>query len=245
MIRFHLKKAFFDGWDHVLPLMIINLLYLVIPGCLVLVYIEEPVNTPLGITAMMVALLLTVIYYTGVCGITFQWSKYNRTWSKDFFEAIKAKFLHALVLFVLLAVILAVLLYVPYVLSLGNVIYMGLAMLVFWIFFFVILALQFYMPLAFYIKADGPVKTLKKSFILLADNLAFSAWLFVKTLADIVLSVVSVTLVPGLCGISLSQMDGLRLILIRYNYTENNPGVSRRNLDWKVVFSSESKELGR
>lgn len=245
MIRFHLKKAFFDGWDHVLPLMIINLLYLVIPGCLVLVYIDEPVNTPLGITAMMVALLLTVIYYTGVCGITFQWSKYNRTWSKDFFEAIKAKFLHALVLFVLLAVILAVLLYVPYVLSLGNVVYMGLAMLVFWIFFFVILALQFYMPLAFYIKADSPVKTLKKSFILLADNIGFSAWVFVKTLADIAISVVSVTLVPGLCGISLSHMDGLRLVLIRYNYTENNPGVSRRNLDWKVVFSSESKELGR
>jgi len=245
VIRFHLKKAFFDGWDHVVPLMIINLLYLVIPGCLVLVYINEPVNTPLGITAMMTALLLSVFFFTGVSGITFQWSKYNRTWAKDFFQAIREKAGHTIVLFVMLAVMIGVFLYVPYFLSLGNVLYMGLTMLVFWIFFFALLALQFYLPLAFYIKADGPVKTLKKCFILLSDNIAFSAWMFVKTIADVALSVVSATLVPGICGISLSHMDGLRLVLIRYNYTENHPGCNRRDLDWKDVFSAEARELGR
>ena len=245
MIRFHLKKAFFDGWDHVLPLMILNLIYLVIPGALVLVYMGEPVNTPLGIAAMIAALLLTVIYYTGVCGITFQWSKYNRTWTKDFFQAIKERAGHALLLFAMLCIMLVVFLYVPYFLSLGNVLYMGLTMLVFWIFFFALLALQFYMPLAFYIKADGPVKTLRKSFILLADNIVFSAWMFVKTLADIVLSAVCVTLVPGICGVSLSHMDGLRLVLVRYDYMEKHPQINRRNLDWNDVFSSEARELGR
>jgi len=245
VIRFHLKKAFFDGWDHVLPLMIINLLYLVIPGCLVLVYIKEPVNTPLGITAMMTALLLSVFYYTGVCGITFQWSKYNRTWARDFLEAIKAKALHAVLLFAMLALMLAVFLFVPYFLSLGNVVYMGLTMLVFWVFFFALLALQFYLPLAFYIRSDSPFKTLKKCFIMLSDNIAFSAWVFVKTIADIVISALLVTLAPGICGISLSHMDGLRLVLVRYNYTEKHPGANRRNLDWKEVFSAESRELGR
>lgn len=225
--------------------MIINLLYLAVPGALVLVYIGNPVNSVPGIIALLAALFVSVLYLTGVSGITFRWSKYERTWSKDFFNAIREKITHALLLYLITAVMLAVGMFIPYFLSLGSTLYLGLTILGFWILFFSGLALQFYLPLAMYIKTDSPFKTLKKSFILLSDNVAFSAWLFVKTLADAAVSVVSVTLIPGICGISLSQMDALRLVLIRYNYTENNPGAVRRNLDWKTVFAQEAEQLGR
>ena len=246
MVRFHLKKAFFDGWDHILPLLAVNLVYLIIPGLAVLVFVGgEPVNSPAGIATMLTALFFSVLYFTGMAGLAFQWSKYNRTWVKDFFEAIKARFFHALLLFVLLAIMLTILLYVPYILSLGNRLYIALGLLVFWVVFFSAMALQYYLPLAMYMKADKPFKTLKKCYIVLADNMGFSAWLFLRTLFDLAMTVFTAFLIPGFCGIILSHTDGLRLILIRYNYMETHPGLPRRDLPMKQVFEAEAAELGR
>ena len=79
-------------------------------------------------------------------------------------------------------------------------------MLVFWFVFLSAIALQYFFPLAMYLEADGPLKTLKKCFLLLADNLGVSFFLFVRTILDFALSVLTAMLIPGIAGISLSHI---------------------------------------
>ena len=82
-----------------------------------------------------------------------------------------------------------ILLVIPFYLSYGNIVGTVLSVVLFWVFAALSLALMYYFPLFYHMRGDTPVKTLKKSFILLLDNLGFSLFQAIYQMINLAISV--------------------------------------------------------
>lgn len=89
-------------------------------------------------------------------------------------------------------------------------------------------------------------KTLKKSFIVLFDNLWVSIVLGFYNLFLALLSVIMLGLAPGMCGIQLARANAFRLIMKKYDYIEEldkkgEPlnSKARRKIPWKALLKND------
>ena len=93
-------------------------------------------------------------------------------------------------------------------------------------------------------EADNPFKTLKKCFLLVADNMGVTLFLLVRTVIDMVLTILTATLMPGLAGISLSRMDTVKLLMKKYDFLEANPDSTRKDINWEDLLYEEKQLVG-
>ncbi len=245
MIGFLIKKGFFDVWDNLLMLVLMNLGYIA-PLLLVLLAgsLAESL-TVLSIVVQVLAVLVFSLYSLGVSAVTFGYSRYQKGGFKAFKEAFKYHIGHAFVHFLIcLAIAFVIMFVIPFYFAIGNLFGIVMGMLMFWLIVSFVLAMQFFFPLCFHMEADGPFKTLKKCFIVVADNLGVTMLLLLRNIVDFALTVLTATLLPGLCGINLIRMDTVRILMKKYDYLEENPGSTRKDINWEDLLYEERQLVG-
>ena len=245
MTGFFIKKAFFDGWDNLISLVVLNLGYLVVLLAAYGALEVLAISTPLGIALLVVTSLLHSLYGGAVSFHTKGYVWYTRPGFAGFKTAFKDSWRHALLHFALntLLILIAVFI-IPFYLSYSSLFAFAIAVVMFWLVLAFVLAMMYYFPLAAQLPEDKPLKTLKKSLMIVGDNLWFSLFLGIHGLISLVLSVVFATILPGVSGIMLARQGAMKLLMFKYDYLESHPEVNRRQIPWEELLFDEREKIG-
>lgn len=115
--------------------------------------------------------------------------------------------------------------------------------------FITVMAMQWFVPLYFLQETNTFSKCFKKSFIIFFDNAAFSFGMFLYNLFLFVFSFVLFFMLPGINGITLSNMNALRLRLYKYDWLEEHPDYEndrdkRADVPWDELLADDKESLG-
>lgn len=245
MLSFFVKKAFFDGWDHLFGLVLENLGFL----ALIALGVFLP---PLFGTATFgfYACLVLVVFLASIWWATALYSMvgvadYASLSLRDFPKYLRAALIPGLQFGLLSCLVgAAVLVGLPFYLSRGGMIGAAAAGLLIWCSLFFALAFQWFLPL----KArfgGGFAKNLKKCLILALDNSFFSLFIFVYSLLSLVLSILLAFLLPGFAGMALGLDDALKIRVLKYDWIEANPGAKKNEVPWDELLREEKELVGK
>lgn len=256
MLNLFFRKNFYDGWDNVMfffvPNLIIDALIILCTGI-----------ASLGVTVfkdysffLYIWILLGLILITGASIATLAWAEcskdiadYGTIEFKDFFKALKTcvkdGILYALSMVVV--IIAGAAGYLVFLKPKGNEIsFAGLLAGVCYIWTaIIVIGALFWFPSVRAYMHNPFVKTLKKSFIVLFDNIFVSIILGFYNLFLTVISVIMLGLAPGMCGIQLARANAFRLLMKKYDYLDEldkkgEPLSSKaRRIPWKTLLQEE------
>ena len=245
MFGFYIKKAFFDGWDNFIQMVLQNIIYIVffllIVGSIVVFGDNLVFFLPVAIAIMF----LFCLSMGGTSSVVYNWSQYkSETW-RPFMKGVGRNIRHSMLFFLCIMVLfLLFFLVIPFYLSFNNILGTVFGVMMVWLAIFLLLVLPYYFPLMNLLPGDGPFKTLKKCFIVAGDNLGYTILLLLHNILDIVLTVVTMGLLPGWCGLMLGDQDMMKLLMKKYDWIEENPGKNRKEMDWSEILYDEKETLG-
>lgn len=243
MTGFFIKKAFFDGWDHLWGLVALNLGSLVLLAVFVLV--PAALGLPGGWLWAVLGFLALSVYHLVSAAVLREAAEYRSLSVRAFRDALRNHGAAGLVLGAVLVLVgFLFLTAVPFYLARGGILAWFSAGTLFWCTLILLLALQWFPAVRALL--SGPLRSsVRKCFFLLTDNLGFSVFLFLYTVAGLVLSVFSAFLVPGIAGAALGTVDALRLLLKKYDWLESRPGADRRKIPWGDLLAEERELVGK
>jgi hypothetical protein len=249
MIGFLVKKTFFDVWDNMFRMVLLNLgfiLSLTIPIIL-------PGYIPIPALALVVAVagyLWCTVYLAAAALSVKAVSDYGIFTFADFGANLKAGCPAGLIMGLIgLFFFLAVKIIIPFYLQMHSLVGLLLAAVIFWTLILALVAFQFFYAIRARLDTK-PMKIIKKCFIIFFDNPGFSIFTLLYTIVTLALSVVFAFLLPGPAGILLFLDEALRLRLMKYDWLEANPpadGVStskRRAIPWDAILIEEREKTG-
>ncbi|AEC01959.1 hypothetical protein [Parasphaerochaeta coccoides] len=247
MVGFFIKKAFFDGWDNLIGLVVHNLGFLLVfvgaYGGMSLMAIDG--YSVVGIIALVIISAVYSFYCAVVSWQTCLYADYKREGFRALKEGFSRLWRHGVLhFFINTALILIVFFVLPFYFLQNTTLAFIFGMFVFWVFVIVGLAMQYFFPLACRMSGDRPMKTFRKCFILLADNLGFSLFLIFHGIISGVLSLVLVGLTPGTGGILLSRQVAVKLLMFKYDYLEEHPETDRKHIPWEDLLFDEREKVG-
>ncbi len=244
MYLFFIKKVFFDAWDNLISLILLNMGFvLIIAGFAYASVVSEPGSLVFFVIYILLIFLLN-FYACGVAGYTKDIIYSGSGELKSIFRTAVNRWKQWVVMSVIsIAEMLAMFIGFPFYLSLGGVPGLAGAVTVFWVLFFWLLASQYYFPAGFQLEG-GVRKQIKKSLMLLLDNTGFTLFLGLHTVVIFVISFFTAYLIPGISVIILSHQVALKLRLYKYDYLEENPDADRRNIPWNALLAEEREKIG-
>lgn len=254
MLKFFFQKNFCDGWDNIFSLLIPNAISIILGiGTYLAVGAVARVNVMISLLVLIVCCGVIMISIFAWGGNAKKIADFDAPSLANYFKS----FPHVLVRGFLFGALIGTLVVVssiaiPYYLRMfksGNLLGLLFVALLFWFLLVCAIALQWFLPLAFLQEGNTFRKCLKKSFIIFFDNPGFS---FVMGLYNLILLVVSLFLffiMPGTSGITLSQMNALRLRLYKYDWLEENPDIAadkdkRCEVPWDKLIAEDKETLG-
>jgi len=244
MIGFLLRKTFYDLWDNLFRLVLLNLgfiasLAIPIGGAFLLSGI--PV---LSACVFVIGIFWCFVYLSASAGVLKTISDYGLFGFGDFLAALKDSWLSGLILgaLVVAAIFLASVI-LPFYFAMGSFLGVFAAALVFWTLVVAFLSFQYYLPLRARLERD-PRKVIKKCFIMFFDNPGLSFFAAVHNVVILILSFFLALLIPGPAGILLFLDEALRLRLLKYDYLEANPGADRRKIPWDELLAEDRETTG-
>jgi uncharacterized membrane protein YesL len=242
MFGFLIKKAFYDLWDNLFKIALINLgfLALLIAGIIFSSLLNAGPLLSLGIMALCLLCCCVYLSTASLCLKTL--SDYGSFGFADFFHNFAAAWPSGLLLGILcfLGFFLAAMA-IPFYFSLDSFAGLLLGCFLLWTMLTVTLALQFYLP----IRARLDVKLgkiVKKCFLILFDNTLFCILAGVVSLVILALSLPLFMLLPGPGGLLLFLDEALRIRLFKYDWLEANPGI--RKIPWDILLEDEREKTG-
>jgi hypothetical protein len=253
MIRFLLRKFFYDLWDNLFKVMLLNLGFL----CVIVLAVTVPsvlaFYPPLGLAAFVVLVVFAFVYACAAALVLKEVSGYRSFGAGDFFGAFKFAWRSGLVLGGLFLVGFFLIRFaIPFYLALGGLPGAAFAAVCFWTAVTLAGAFQF-LPAVFSRLEKRPLKALKKCLMIFFDNIAFS---FFSLFFVIVLSI-PVIFFPAF---PLLYLDGaLRLRLLKYdrlpeNGADGGPaaggaiyggGKKRAKIPWAEILADEMEKTGK
>jgi hypothetical protein len=245
MIGFFIKKAFFDGWDNLITLVILNLGYLVVLGTFYGAVELFQVSTGLAILVAIIALALNSLYTGVICYQSHSFVHGRKVGFSHFKEGLGVMAKHAALHLLFSVVIVTIVIFViPFYLSYGSIGTFILAVILFWVVLIGLLAMLYYYPLSIQMPQDAPLKTLKKSFIIVADNIGFSIFFGIYQIVVFILSIFFATIMPGVAGLQNSKTVAVSLLMLKYDFLEDNPNTKRRDIPWEELLFDEREKVG-
>ena len=247
MIGFLIKKGFFDIWDNLLFVGLMNIGYLIPLGTFYLaIGVVSTENSAIpSLILMILAQLLFSLYSLAVNATTFNYSRYKKGGFAAVKEALRYHWGHALLHFgICLLIGFSGMFIIPFYFAIGNYFGFIMGMIIFWVLVAFVFALQYFFPLCFHMEADKPFKTLRKCFLLVADNIGVTLFLLLRTIIDLALTILTATLLPGLSGMSLSRMDTVKLLMKKYDFLEENPEATKKDINWEDLLYEEKQLVG-
>jgi hypothetical protein len=245
MFGFFVKKAFFDGWDNLLSLIVVNLGFLLVLALGIL--LPSLLGLP-GWAAVALGLLalaaLSVWYAAAVFAMRevadFKSFRLREAWAMVRLGLVPG--LQTAAALVIGALVVSVGL--PFYLRSGGILGALAAGLIFWCSLIAALALQYYVPLRARL-GGGLRKNLRKSFLMFFDNPGFSVFLFLYSAVTLGLSFFLAFLAPGFASVALEQDVALRLRLLKYDWIEAHPGAKRGDIPWDELLTEDRELVGK
>ena len=245
MIIFMFKKAFWDAWDNMGKLLLVNFIMILLMA--VPVFLPNALSgiPLLAIGSLVVSVLLIFVYIGGISPYIRDIVQYKSPELKDIPVHLKENWKRSLVFG-------AAVLFFYFVCATGFKFYsalgntvglIGLAFL-FWIFVIVSIALVFFFPVMNNLDKNMK-KIIKKSFIIFFDNTGTSIALTIGLLFNMVVSVALAFIMPGIGGIIMLQESAMKLILMKYDYLEENPEADRKKIPWNALIMDEREKVGK
>jgi hypothetical protein len=242
MFGFLLRKTFYDLWDNLFKIALINLgfLALVVAGLVVPSLFKAAL--PLSLAIMALCLLCCCVYLSASSLCIKALSDYgslNITGIPRNFAAVwpAGVFFGAICLLGLFMGSTAI----PFYFSIGSFAGLLLGSFLLWIMVAAVLAMQFYLSGRSRLGVQ-PLKIMKKCFIIFFDNIFFCILVGVASLVILALSVPLSLLLPGPGGVLLFLDEALRLRLLKYDWLETHPG--EKKIPWDVLLEEEREKTG-
>ncbi|WP_232616874.1 hypothetical protein [Treponema primitia] len=244
MFGFLIKKSFYDLWDNLFRVVLVNLVFLafLIAAVLVLPLFE---SLPLlGLVFLGFFMLLCFVYLSTAALTLKAISDYSSFGFADFFRNLKSAWPAGVLLGILFFLgFLFVTMGIPFYFNLGSFLGLLLGSLLFWTLLIGILALQFYFPIRSRLDTKF-FKIIKKCFLILLDNSFFCIMSGIVSLVILALSLPLLFLLPGPGGVLLFLDEALRIRLLKYDWLEANPNADRRKIPWDVLLVDEREKTG-
>jgi hypothetical protein len=244
MFGFLIKKAFFDMWDNLIRMVILNLGFIVIFAVVVYFPLLFQSIAPLFYLSLGIGMALLFVYSGMVSAMTAKIADYARPEFRDALEYLRQTYPTSL-LFALVNLLLVFLFSVAFPVYGQLRSFAGplASSFLFWILVFWVLAVQYFFPIQSRLDKKF-FKILKKMFLILLDNPLFSVGLLIGTLATLVLSVFTALLLPGIASILLWWNVALKLRIYKYDYLEEHPE-GRRNIPWDALLVEDRERVGK
>jgi hypothetical protein len=247
MIGFLIKKTFFDLWDNLFKVALLNLGFiasLAIPVFIPELLIAVP---PLSMVARFIGILWCGVYLAAAAMAIRRISDYGSFGFGDILQGLKDTWPVGIAMGVAAFIVwpLAPMIILFYY-SMKSMVGLLLAAVIFWTMAVGIVSLQFFFP----IRARLDVKLLKifkKCFILFFDNPAFCIFSFIHNLVILAISGFLAFLFPGPAGVLLFLDEALRLRLLKYDWIEANASATpkeRRKIPWDALLIDERERTG-
>lgn len=255
MIGFFLKKNFCDIWDNFLFIMISNLMP---AGVIVLSYFSivsaDGINhyLPNVVFILAAGILTSVLFAWGANARKI--ADFNSPSWRLFFSSLKNTFFTGFIFGALSAVLLLVVriafsFYLGMYLKDGKTFALLFAAVIGWFSFIVVMAMQWFIPLYFLQEENNFIKCLKKSFIVYFDNAGFSFFVLLNNIVLLALTIFTFSIIPGLNGITVTNMNACRLRLYKYDWFEEHPEYledrsKRTEVPWDELLADDKESLG-
>jgi hypothetical protein len=244
MFGFLIKKTFFDMWDNLIRIVILNLGFILAFAIIIyfpMLFRGTPV---LFFTALGVGMGILFVYSGVIGSMTSVVADYTKPEFKDFIPTLKATYLTSL-LFALVNLVLVILFQVAFRVYGGIQSFVGplASSFLFWVLIFWVLAFQYFFAIQARLDKNFR-KIMKKMFLLLLDNPLFTVGLFIGTLIIFAISVFTAFLLPGIASIFLWWNVALKLRLYKYDHLEENPE-ARRNIPWDALLTDDRERVGK
>ena len=243
MVGFLLRKTFYDLWDNLFRIVLVNMGFIAILAVPVL--LPELFNNTAFTYVIRIAGIFCCSVYLAAAALSVKAiSDYGSFGFADFFgklkEAWPAGLVMGLMIFILLALVLIVM---PFYFSINSPLGLILAAIVFWTLVMALLAFQFFF--AVHVRLDKKlIKVFKKCVILFFDNPGFAVFSLLHNIIVMSISLMLAFLFPGPAGIILFLDEALRLRLLKYDWLEANPGADRRKIPWDALLIEEREKTG-
>jgi len=244
MFGFLIKKAFFDMWDNLIRIVILNLGFILLLALLIYLPLAFKNTPPLFFLGLGLGLTLLFVYAGVASWLTSQIADYNKPEFKEIVAALKATYPTSL-LFAGMNFLLVFLVSVAFPVYGRLKSFVGplASSFLFWVLVFWVLAAQYYFPLQARLERRF-FKTIKKMFLLLLDNPLFTVGLLIGSLVVFVLSAFTAFLLPGLATILLWWNVALKLRLYKYDHLEKHPD-ERRRIPWDALLAEDRDRVGK
>ena len=244
MFGFLIKKAFFDMWDNLIRVVILNLGFILIFAVLVYFPLVAQSVPVLFYLAIAVGVILLFVYSGMVSAMVSRIADYGRPEFRDAAGYLKETWPTSL-LFALVNLVLVFLFSVAFPVYSQVRSFLGplASSFLFWILIFWVLAMQFFFPVQSRLDKKFP-KILKKMFLLFLDNPLFSLGLLIGAVATLALSAFTALLLPGIASILLWWSVALKLRIYKYDYLEEHPE-ARRNIPWDALLVEDRERVGK
>ncbi len=128
----------------------------------------------------------------------------------------------------------------------GNILGLVFASFIFWFEVVTFLSLQWFLPVRS-LMHNKFLKCLKKSYILFFDNAGFTVLLALVNLLNLIITVLTLGMIPGIHGMTITCSDALRLRMYKYDWYEVNPGMTkqqRKEVPWDDLLANDKRALG-
>jgi uncharacterized membrane protein len=245
MFGFLLKKTFFDMWDNMFRIIIMNLGFIVV---MAIFFVLNPLfgSIPaLALATLVIGIALLAVYMGAVSRMTSEIADYKQPGFGDFWRFVKETFPTSL----LLALVIAVYVFVirvafRYYGSLQSIVGPLAVSLLFWVTVILLLAGQYIFPIQSRLDRNFR-KMVRKSFLVLLDNSGFTIGLFLCTLITTGVSLFVAFILPGLSTVFLLWNVAVKLRLYKYDYIEKNPQANRRQIPWDALLIEDRERVGK
>jgi hypothetical protein len=248
MYLFFIKKNFCDGWDNMLSIIIPNLVVLgVILGFTSLMYAFQNIM-PVVIVLFFIMFIAISILIFAFSDSAVQIANFSTAHIADYFKAIPGCLRDGTLFGLLIgAICTASYIAIPFYFAQKSLFGIFVGALFTWVVLFTLLALQWFVAVRALLH-NGFRKCLKKCFIIFFDNTGFSLFIAFYTLFLFALSILMVGLMPSAAGITLGQVNALRLRLYKYDYLEEHPELKtpkdRKYIPWAELIQNDKEALG-
>jgi uncharacterized membrane protein YesL len=245
MFGFLVKKAFFDMWDNLFRIIIMNLGYIAV---FAIFFLLAPLFTSVPVLFLLtfaVGIAVLGVYTGAVSRMCAEIADYRQPGFREFYQFLKESYPSSL----LCAVVVTAYGFVVYVAfqfyggmkSLAGPLAIAL---LFWVTVACVFAVQYFFPIQSRLDRKFR-KIFRKSFLVFFDNPGFSIGLLFGALIVLVVSFFTALLLPGIATIMLWWNIAFKLRLYKYDWLEQNPGANRRRVPWDALLVEDRERVGK
>ena len=248
MYLFFIKKNFYDGWDNMLTLIVVNIVVMAASlGLLSLIYAIHR-STPLVIALIILFGIVMSILALAAGEIASSAANFGSAHIADFFRAIPSCIADGIRFGLVLAVVgAASYVCIPFYFVQKTLPAMFIGSMFVWLVIFTLLSLQWFVAIRSLLHNNFR-KCIKKCFLIFFDNIWFSLFMAAYTFFLTALSVFLLGLLPSLSGIAMAQVNAFRLRLYKYDYYEAHPELKtpkeKRCIPWDELLQNDKETLG-